>query len=86
MLLASCAEVMGDIGCEEPTYEEQDVANTLYNDMLTARVSMDYDQAKKIFGCYYYRGDWIYSYSRIFDKGYILVRGNKAIIYRKVAE
>ncbi len=82
-LITSCNEMIENIGCGMPSYVEQSTAQSLYGDIFSVRVSMDYDKARKIFGCYYTRGDLIYTYSRLFDSGYILVRGDAAIAYRK---
>lgn len=75
-------EMIENLGCMAPSYEQQETAQSLYNDMFSKRVSMSYEEARKIFGCYYARGDQIYSFTRVFDEGYILVRGNNAIIYK----
>lgn len=82
-LLTSCSEMYENIGCGMPTYVEQDMAKSLYNDIMSIRVPMNFDNARKIFGCYYTRGDRVYSYSRMFESGYILVRNGQAIAYRK---
>ncbi len=83
LLTASCAEIIEDMGCGMPSYYEQNEAKSLYQDLFSSRVYMNYDEGRKIFGCYYRRGDLVYSYSRLFDSGYVLVRDNKAIAYRK---
>lgn len=83
LLTASCAQMLEDIGCGTPPYYEQQQAKSLYGDLFSSRVYMNYEEGRKIFGCYYRYGDVVYSYSRLFDSGYVLVRGNQAITYRK---
>ena len=39
------------------------------------------ERAKKLFGCLYERGDYVYVYRTFFGNQYILVRGNTAITY-----
>lgn len=82
-LITSCTEIVENIGCGTPYIWERDMAKSLYNELYSFRARMSFDEARKIFGCYYHRGDFIYTYHRLYDSGYILVRNGEAIAYRK---
>jgi hypothetical protein len=83
IFITSCAEMVENIGCGTPYYTEQNIAKSLYNELSSFRVRMSYEQARKIFGCYYRRGDLIYSYNRLYDSGYLLMRNGEIISYRE---
>ncbi len=83
-LVISCVEVVENIGCGVPTYDERETAKSLYNPLFSTKVSLDYDEARKVFGCQYERGDLIYTYSRFYDSGYLLMHDGQITTYRKV--
>lgn len=84
LLTTSCAEIAEDILCRPPSYQEQENARLLYGeDMFASSVHLTYEEGRKIFGCNYSAGDYVYTYSRLYDEGYILVRGNNAITYKE---
>ncbi len=80
LFLTSCTNEMFDhIGCGMPPEEDRKEAKALFNDIMTVKANLSEEQAKKIFGCYYYQGDEVYSYSRIIGKGYVLVRYGRPV-------
>lgn len=83
LLTTSCIEIAENISCKPISYQEQEIAKSLYGDMFASRVSLTYEEGRKIFGCNYSVGDYVYTYSRLYDEGYVLVRDNNAITYRE---
>ncbi len=81
-LVISCSQEMIDkIGCGTPNRENQEMAESLLGELTTFKFNMKAEKIKKLFGCYYEKGDEVYSYARFMSKGYILVRDGKAISY-----
>ncbi len=84
-LAISCSpELFSHMGCGMPSYEEKAEAKALLGEFTTRKMSMNPNQAKKIFGCYYYEGDEVYSYNRFMNRGYVLVRDGKAVTYHRL--
>ncbi len=83
-LLFSCNEMIEEFSCPSPTYFERNKAKSLYNDVSSFRTPLSNEEAHKIFGCQYRRGDYVYSYSRLYDTVYVLVRDKDVITYREV--
>ncbi len=83
-VIASCTELTENIGCGTPSDRKQEEAKSMYNDLFSSRVYMSYEDMRKNFGCYAQRGDVVYSYSRIYDSGYVLVRDGQAVTYHTV--
>ncbi len=86
VVITSCAELTENIGCGTPSARKQEEAKVMYNDFFSSRVYMSYEDMRKNFGCYAERGDVVYSYSRIYDSGYVLVRDGQAVTYHTVEQ
>ena len=81
-LVASCVPSLDRLNCPmSPSYEEQDFAQSAYDDLGTSLADVKPEEIKKMFGCFYETGDKIYYYSRFMNSGYVLVRSGKAITY-----
>ncbi len=79
----SCQEVLNGMVCGRPPQYEIDKAKWYFSNTRIERIYLKDEEIKEKFGCYYYFGDWIYSFSSLFEGGYILVRNGEAVYYIK---
>lgn len=80
LFLSSCVDVNGEY-CSDPGEYNKNTAQSYYDSFGVYKVRMTPEEARKMFGCNYRRGDSIYSYSTFWGKKYILVRYGKAVTY-----
>jgi len=83
ILNISCQEILEGMICGMPPEHESIKAKWYFANTSISKVNMSDEEIKEYFGCYHYFGDYVYSFSTMFDSGYILVRGGEAVYYVK---
>lgn len=83
LLLAStsCVYSYRGIACIAPTEIKQQRAQAMYNSFGTKFENVSIERGREIFGCNFWDGDYVYSYSTLWGKKYILVHNGEPVTY-----
>lgn len=86
LLLTSCVQSYGGVGCMRVSATKQQRAQAMYNTFGTVLEHKTLAEGREIFGCHFWDTDYIYSYSTLWGKKYILVRHGEVITYADAKE
>ncbi len=81
LLTSACYEINGNY-CAQPSEYDRSTAQSYYESFGSSRERMSDEKAKKLFGCNFHKTtDYIYSFSTLWGKKFILVRYDNAVTY-----
>jgi hypothetical protein len=79
--ITSCYSINGT-RCNTPSEYDQNLAQNYYDSFGVFRAHLTEEKARKLFGCNFHKTtDYIYSYSTLWGKKFILVRYGKVITW-----